>query len=146
MYWATPFKYLLEGMLGLVIHDIPVVCADTELAKFRAPPGQTCQSYVGQYAKQVGGYVTSLDNGLCGFCQYATGDAFGRSFNVYYRYVWRDYGIFWGFCVFNIVVVFLCSWLYLQGGQKVIRTVRPAARKERKALKEREREASGEKA
>jgi hypothetical protein len=29
--------------------------------------------------------VTTLDNGLCGFCQYANGDEFAASFNVYYR-------------------------------------------------------------
>ena len=146
MYWLSPFKYLLEGMLGLVIHNVPVVCDSTELAQLRAPPGQTCQSYLGPYTEQVGGYVTTLDNGLCGFCQYATGDEFGASFNVYFRYVWRDYGIFWAFCVFNIAVVFLCSWLYLQGGRKVMRSVSPAARKEKKAIKSRERGGNSEKA
>jgi ABC-type multidrug transport system permease subunit len=101
MYWLSPFKYLLEGMLGLVIHNVPVVCDSTELAKLRAPPGQTCQSYLGPYTEQVGGYVTTLGDGMCGFCQYANGDEFGASFNVYFRHVWRDYGIFWAFCVFK---------------------------------------------
>lgn len=72
-------------MLGIVIHDLPVQCAQDELAKFHAPPGQTCQSYAGPYTKEAGGYVTTLDSGLCGFCQYATGDQFGASFNVYYE-------------------------------------------------------------
>ena len=85
MYYLTPFKYLLEGMLSLVIHDVPVNCADDELAQFRAPQGETCQSYAGPYTKQVGGYVTELGNGLCGFCQYANGDEYGASFNVYYK-------------------------------------------------------------
>lgn len=31
-----------------------------------------------------------------------------------------DYGVFWAFCVFNFIVVFVCSWLYL-GGLKSIR-------------------------
>lgn len=146
MYWLTPFKYLLEGMLALVIHDIPVRCDDSELAQFRAPPGQTCQSYAGPYTQQAGGYVTELENGLCGLCQYANGDEFGRSFNVEYQYVWRDYGIFWAFCVFNIAVVFVASWLYLQGGRKIKRTFSPAARREKKHIKERERAAGGDKA
>ena len=98
MYWLSPFKYLLEGMLGLVIHNVPIICDSTELAKLRAPPGQTCQSYLGPYTKQAGGYVTTLGDGMCGFCQYANGDEFGASFNVYFRYVWRDYAIFWAFC------------------------------------------------
>jgi ABC-type multidrug transport system permease subunit/ABC-type multidrug transport system ATPase subunit len=146
MYWLTPFKYLLEGMLGLVIHDVPIQCDQSEMAQFRAPPGQTCQSYAGPYTQQAGGYVTNLGNGLCGFCQYANGDEFGASFNVSFRYVWRDYGIFWAFCVFNIAVVFICSWLYLQGGRKLKRSVSPAARREKKAIKERERAADGDRA
>lgn len=58
--------------------------------------------------------------GLCEFCQYATGDEFAASFNVYYDHRWRDYGIFWAYIVFNLAIVFLCSWLYL-GGMKKIR-------------------------
>ncbi|KAK3696002.1 ATP-binding cassette transporter snq2 [Vermiconidia calcicola] len=146
MYWASPFKYLLESMLALVTHDIQVQCELDEMAQFRAPPGETCQSYTGPYISQAGGYVQTLDNGLCGFCQYATGDEFAASFNVYYRYVWRDYGIFWLFCAFNIFVIFFCSWLYLQGGAKIKRSVSPAARKEKKATKQRNREVNGEKA
>ena len=85
MYWTTPFKYLLEGMLGLVTHNVPIMCDQSEMAQFRAPPGQTCQSYAGPYTQQAGGYVTTLDSGLCGFCQYANGDEFAASFNVYYQ-------------------------------------------------------------
>src|ERR1700750_2625375 len=45
MYWLTPFKYLLESMLGLVVHNVPIQCEPQEMAMFRAPPGQTCDSY-----------------------------------------------------------------------------------------------------
>ncbi|KAK5133859.1 hypothetical protein LTR08_007190 [Meristemomyces frigidus] len=138
MYWFTPFKYLLEGLLGSVVHGVSIQCDEKELARFRAPPGQTCQSYVGPYVAQAGGYVTTLDSGLCGFCQYANGDEFGASFNVYYRYIWRDYGVFWGFCAFNMVLIFICSYFYLQGGQKVKNALSPAARREKKAMRKRQ--------
>ena len=85
MYWLTPFKYLLEGLLGDIIHGVQITCDESEFAQFMAPPGQTGQSYVGPYVAQAGGYVTTLESGLCGFCQYANGDEFGASFNVYYR-------------------------------------------------------------
>lgn len=84
MYYLTPFRYLLEAMLALVTHGVPVRCDSSELAKFSAPPGQTCDSYAGPYAQQLGGYVTTLKSGLCGFCQYRDGDAFAASFNVFY--------------------------------------------------------------
>lgn len=89
MYWLSPFHYLLEGMLALVTNGVPVRCETSELAKFSAPPGQTCQSYAGPYAQQAGGYVTTIDGGLCGFCQYRDGNQFAASFSVYYGNVWR---------------------------------------------------------
>lgn len=132
MYWLTPFTYLLEGMLALVTHNIPVVCDQNELATFSAPPGETCDSYAGPYVQQAGGYVTTLENGLCGICQYANGDEFAATFNVFYENVWRDYGIMWAFVIFNIAVIFACSWLYLQGGRSLMKKFSPAARKEKK--------------
>ena len=115
MYYTSPFTYLLEGFLGVALHNRPVICAPHEFARFPPPPGQTCQSYTREFIAQAGGYVQDGANGLCEFCQYANGDEFARGFNVYYAHKWRDYGIFWAYCVFNFAVVFLCSWLYLGG-------------------------------
>jgi ATP-binding cassette subfamily G (WHITE) protein 2 (SNQ2) len=28
MYWLTPFHYLLEGLLGLVVHNVPIEYVD----------------------------------------------------------------------------------------------------------------------
>jgi ATP-binding cassette subfamily G (WHITE) protein 2 (SNQ2) len=81
MYWVTPFHYLLESALGLVTHNLTVTCAPNELARFNAPPGQSCDSYAGPYAQQAGGYVTTMTDGMCGFCQYATGDQFVSQLN-----------------------------------------------------------------
>jgi ATP-binding cassette subfamily G (WHITE) protein 2 (SNQ2) len=50
-------------------------------------------------------------------------------FNVFYKYIWRDYGIFWAYCVFNFAVVFLASYLYLGGGKKIKSALSPTARK-----------------
>ncbi|KAF1982123.1 hypothetical protein K402DRAFT_397857 [Aulographum hederae CBS 113979] len=119
MYWLTPFKYLLEGFLGLLLSGQPVRCDPQEMAMFPPPPGQSCQSYAGPYAQMAGGYVQDMEGGLCGFCQYADGDQFAASFNVFREFVWRDFGIFWAFIVFNFAVVYACSWLYLGGFRRV---------------------------
>lgn len=115
MYWLTPFHYLLEGFLGVVTHNVPVNCVEREEARFRPPPGQTCEQYAGEYAQESGGYVRNASNGFCAFCQYSTGDEFAASFNVFYSHKWRNYGIFWAFVIFNFALVFLFSWLYLHG-------------------------------
>lgn len=92
MYWLTPFKYLLEGFLALLLDGQQIRCETSELAIFPPPPGQDCQTYAGQFAQQSGGYVQTQPDGNCGFCQYATGNAFAASFNVFPRYIWRDFG------------------------------------------------------
>ncbi|KIW66263.1 hypothetical protein PV04_08462 [Phialophora macrospora] len=111
MYWLTPFHYLLEAMLAAIIHNQPVRCNQGEFARFRAPPGQTCQTYTQQYISQAGGYVQVGSDGLCEFCQYATGDQFGRGFSVSYSHIWRDFGIFLAFIMFNYAVVYTCTFL-----------------------------------
>ncbi|KAK4695338.1 ATP-binding cassette, subfamily G (WHITE), member 2, PDR, partial [Lecanoromycetidae sp. Uapishka_2] len=133
MYYLTPFRYLLDGFLGAAVHGRPVVCSSTEFARFAPPPGQTCQSYTKSFIAMAGGYVQNGSGGLCEFCQYATGDEFAAGFNVYYSNKWLDYGVFWAFCVFNFIVVFVCSWLWLGGGKRIKDSLSPAARKQKKA-------------
>ena len=76
MYWLTPFHYLLEGFLAVVVHGVPVRCVPREASEFSPPSGMTCQEYAGSYASQIGGYVQDAGNGLCAFCQYSVGDVF----------------------------------------------------------------------
>jgi len=134
MYWVTPFHYLLEGFLGVAIHDQPVVCMSGEFARFNAPPGQTCQSYTQPFIAQAGGYVQVGVDGICEFCQYANGDQFGRGFSVYYSNRWRDFGIFWAFILFNYAVVYLATYLRFRGKNPLKGTVSKVMEK-RKAKK-----------
>lgn len=120
MYYLSPFTYVVEGFLSVAAHGRPVICASNEFARFPAPPGQTCQSYTASFIAQAGGYVQNGSNGLCEFCQYANGDEFLKGFNLSYDRRWLDYGVFAAYCVFNFVVVFAASWLYL-GGLKGLR-------------------------
>lgn len=117
MYWLTPFHYLLEGFLGVLVHDIPMECVEREETLFSLPPGQdSCQSYAGSFLSQATGYVRDVGNGMCAYCLFSDGDQFAaNNFNVYYNHKWRDYGIFWAFVMFNFAAVFVLSWLYLHG-------------------------------
>lgn len=108
MYWLTPFRYLMESMLALITDGVPVRCDRSEMAVFPPPPGQTCDSYVGPYVQQAGGYVQTFSDGNCGFCQYADGNQFAASFDVYTSNIWRDYGIF---CECSQYFFFLLSFL-----------------------------------
>ncbi|KAH7305560.1 ABC-2 type transporter-domain-containing protein [Stachybotrys elegans] len=115
MYWLSPFHYLVEAFMGAIVHDKPVRCEPGEFATFEPPPGQTCSEYVDPYIQQAGGYVQNGTDGTCEYCQYATGDEFGRSFSVYYSNIWRDFGIFCGFIVFNYFIIFFATWFRYKG-------------------------------
>lgn len=163
MYWLTPFHYLLEGFLGVVVHDIPMECVQREESFFSIPPGfGTCQEYAGAFVDAATGYVRDAGGGMCAYCQFRNGDQFVRlsplllhyilhlnpiynengllicfwqatNFNVYYSNKWRDYGIFWAFVAFNFAAVFFFSWLYLHGVNDAKRWV--SARRTRKSVK-----------
>ncbi|KAJ0165507.1 Brefeldin A resistance protein [Colletotrichum tanaceti] len=115
MYWLTPFHYLLEAFLGVAIHNQPVRCAPDEFARYQPPPNQSCEEYTQPYIQQAGGSVQTGEGGVCEFCQYAVGDEFGAGFSVYYSNIWRDFGIFCAFIVFNYLVVYLGTWLRFRG-------------------------------
>jgi ATP-binding cassette subfamily G (WHITE) protein 2 (SNQ2) len=115
MYWVSPFHYLLEGFLAVAAHDQPVVCSATEFARFSPPAGRTCQDYTREQTSAMGGYVQTGLDGLCELCAYKNGDEFAKGFNVYYSHIWRDFGIFIGFVVFNFAVVYLSTWLRFKG-------------------------------
>ncbi|KAF2193354.1 ABC drug exporter AtrF [Zopfia rhizophila CBS 207.26] len=138
MYWLTPFKYLLEGLLALLTDGVPIRCDTSELAVFSPPPGQDCQSYAGSFAQQSGGYVQTQPNGDCGFCQYASGTQFAASFNVYPRHIWRNFGIMWAYIIFNFVVVFACTWLYLRGLRRIKSYFSLTVRRNKTGMKKRQ--------
>ncbi|KAI1934830.1 ATP-binding cassette transporter snq2 [Ophidiomyces ophidiicola] len=121
-YWRTPQYTILReqfafaaGYLGVVTNKIPVRCSSKEFARFSAPPGLTCEQYVGPFIQKSGGYVTTDPSGMCAFCAYANGNEFAASFHVFYRYKWRDFVVFISFIVFNFLAVYVLSWLYLRG-------------------------------
>lgn len=158
MYHVTPFTYLLEALLGLVIHKVPVKCSRDELAIVQLPPGLGCEDYMGPYVMQAGGYVQDLANGSCGYCQFKDGDQFvsvttalqfrkraltfsspiqGASFNVFERHFWSDFRLFSGYVVFNFAFVYACSWLYLQGWRQIRTFFSTASTQERSEEKSR---------
>ncbi|KAI0884704.1 ABC-2 type transporter [Annulohypoxylon maeteangense] len=116
MYWLTPFHYLMEAYLATIIHGQEVRCTEDEYSTFFLPPGQTCDSYTGEYVGQAGGYVINgTDAGTCQYCQYANGDQFGVQFSVYYKNIWRDFGIVCGFIAFNYIVIYISTWWRFRG-------------------------------
>lgn len=122
MYPLSPFTYVLEGFLGTLTHQVPVRCAEAELAKFTPPPNTTCSDYVQGFLQLAGGYVEERA-GECRFCAYEDGDQFVAGFNVKYGHRWRDVAIVVGYVVFNFAMVFVCTWIYLGGAKRAFKRV-----------------------
>lgn len=86
-------QWFIHGVLGSVLHNIPVQCSQQELAIFDPPPGQTCGDYAAQYLATAVGY---LDNptatSRCGYCQYSVGDDYLASIHITYGFRWQSFG------------------------------------------------------
>lgn len=116
MYPLTPFHYLLEALLTLVEHDNVVKCKTSEFALFTPPSGQTCAEYAGTFVSTIGGYLNNPTSTTeCQYCSYATGDEYTATLEVYWDHRWRDYGIFWAYVIFNVIMIFILTGLYCGG-------------------------------
>lgn len=139
MYVLVPFRYLLEAFIGTLLHDVPVRCLADEVARFTPPNGTPCLEYTRDTVSRLGGYVED-QNGVCAYCQLATGDEFARSLNIFYVSRWRDYGIvsgsqiwspstlwtsltcssqMWLYCGFQIGTIFFATYMLVFGIQDI---------------------------
>ena len=77
VYWANPLSWVTRGLLGAMMHDLPVHCADDELVTFQPPQGQTCNEFAGEWLKTATGYIVNLDATTnCQYCTFKVGDEY----------------------------------------------------------------------
>ncbi|KAH6646514.1 ABC-2 type transporter-domain-containing protein [Truncatella angustata] len=107
MYWVNPSTYWIGGMLAATLDGVPVRCAESETARFDAPPGQTCQAYAGAFAESAGGYLLNPDAiSGCMYCPYSVGNQYLSTLNIDASHKWRNFGIFMAFCISNWALVY----------------------------------------
>ena len=129
MYRVSPFTYLVSGMLSTAVANTDIVCASIEYLHFNPPTGQTCQAYMAPYIGFAGGYLqnpSATEN--CSFCAESSTNTFLAQVNSYYADRWRNFGIMWGFIIFNVFMALLFYWL--------LRVPRNGGKMEKKAKKE----------
>ena len=111
MYRASPFTYLVEGMLSTGIANTQVQCAQNEFVPLKPPSGQTCGQYLKLYTDQ-GSYLKDPSaTGTCDFCAYQDSNTFLGLIGLSYSNAWRDFGILWVFIIFNIFAAVGIYWL-----------------------------------
>jgi ATP-binding cassette subfamily G (WHITE) protein 2 (SNQ2) len=137
MYYVNPSTYWIGGVLAATLSGIPVECKSSETAQFDAPPGQTCSSYAGGFLSQSPGYLLNPDaTSGCMYCPYSSGDDYLATLNIKASDKWRDFGIFFAFCISNWALVYFFVWsVRVKGWSFGFGAVGNAARKALRGLK-----------
>jgi ABC-type multidrug transport system permease subunit len=111
MYRLSPYTYLVGTILSIGIANTAVKCSPLELLHFEPLPNTTCGVYMAPYIEQLGGYLTNPTSTTeCEFCVIADTNTFLSSVGVDYGERWRNFGILWGYVVFNVLMAVLLYW------------------------------------
>lgn len=103
MWKASPFTYFIQNLVAIVLHKKPVVCKEIELNYFDPPQGKTCGEYMSNFLKNAPGYISNPNATTnCAYCQVSVGDEYMTQRGVYYGNLWRNFGFYWAYIVFNM--------------------------------------------
>lgn len=106
MYKVSPHTYFVQGLLGVAVHDRPVICQPHEFNIFQPPTGLTCVEFAGPFVSAVGGYLNNPSSTSdCAYCRYRVGDEYLATINVSYSYRWRNVGFICAYILFNMVAM-----------------------------------------
>jgi len=114
MYPLDPYHYFLEGVVTTVLNNVPVVCKSKELLRFDIPANfATCGDYMKDFLSVAPGYIEDPNaTSNCGYCPYSTGSDFYETFQWSNHHRWRNYGLLWGYFLFNIGLVIFFVYLF----------------------------------
>ncbi|OLN87450.1 ABC transporter CDR4-like protein 5 [Colletotrichum chlorophyti] len=111
MYRVNPLTYVVEGFLSVSLADSPVTCSSIELLEFKAPGNSTCGEYMAEYIQNSGGYLVDSSSSNCAYCTMADTNTFLSRMGMSFGNRWRDFGLIWVFCAFNISAAVLLYWV-----------------------------------
>ncbi|KAM0191029.1 hypothetical protein ACHAPI_009093 [Fusarium lateritium] len=110
LYQLDPFTRLISGMVSTALHGVEVVCKQSELNAFTAPPNSTCGEYMKPFFANGGsGYLINDNTQDCEYCAYKVGDEFYKTFSLSFDHRWRDLGIFICFIGSNLIIIVAAS-------------------------------------
>ncbi|ETS61335.1 hypothetical protein PaG_04356 [Moesziomyces aphidis] len=110
LYWVNPLTYLVSGLITNEMHELPIRCTESELARFQPQSGQTCTQWAGTFLNAFGGYLENPDaTADCGYCQYSRGDDFYAGLNISFSERGRNIGIVIAFVAFNAIATIVAS-------------------------------------
>jgi ABC-type multidrug transport system permease subunit len=111
VYRASPFTYLVGGLISTALAGSPVKCTPEEVTHFNPPAGQTCGDYAGVFAQMRGNLLNPTASDDCMYCRYKSSDEYLLNLNMIYADRWRNLGLMVVYVLFNVALTFLCFYL-----------------------------------
>ncbi|SPO07283.1 probable ABC1 transport protein [Cephalotrichum gorgonifer] len=113
MYRVSPFTYWVGGIVATELHDRKVECSASETAIFSPPDGMNCGEYMRDYLTQAPGTLQNPDaRSDCRYCSLTVADQFMAASDIYWSDRWRNFGILWGYILFNIALAVFTYWAF----------------------------------
>ncbi|CAL9734615.1 protein Snq2p [Monosporozyma servazzii] len=113
MWKVSPYTYFVQNLIGIALHEKPVVCSKKELSYFQPPNDMTCGNYMEAFLSHATGYIVNPDaTSECAYCIYSVGDEYLSHISASYSYLWRNFGIYFAYILFNIVGMVLTYYLF----------------------------------
>ena len=71
-----------------------------------------CATYLEPHVAIAGGRIINpTDTTMCSYCSIADTDVVLESFGSSYGERWRNFGLMWGYVVFNVIAALFIYWL-----------------------------------
>ncbi|KAL2689041.1 hypothetical protein Neosp_003092 [[Neocosmospora] mangrovei] len=113
MYRASPGTYLISGIMSTAVYGSEVECADNEVLHMAAPANMTCESFMGPFVKEAGGYLLNpLSSDTCQYCSLASTEQYLKNFEIDYSDRWWHFGLLWVYIAFNIAATLGLYWYF----------------------------------
>ncbi|KAI8680770.1 hypothetical protein NCS56_00483000 [Fusarium sp. Ph1] len=113
MYRASPGTYLVSGIMSTAVYGSNVECADNEVLHMAAPANMTCESFMGPFIKEAGGYLLNpLSSDTCQYCSLASTEQYLKNFEIDYSDRWWHFGLLWVYIAFNIGATLGLYWYF----------------------------------
>ncbi|AQZ09438.1 hypothetical protein BZL39_A03730 [Zygosaccharomyces parabailii] len=113
MWKVSPYTYFIQNMVAIVLHKKPVVCKTKELSFFDPPQGSTCGQYMESFLQRAEGYISNPDaTSNCAYCQFSVGDEYLAQRGVSYGNLWRNFGFYWAYIVFNFFAMVIIYYIF----------------------------------
>lgn len=155
MFPLSPFTYLIESILGVVINNQPVRCNAREFNYITPPSGQDCATYLANFTTSLSGpdlgtgYYEDAPDGSCGYCQYRKGNDYLTSIELSADNIYRNIGIICAYIVFNLLLCFALFYFFRifkassLFGKKASSVAQPAVKTAEEKVDETSAQASG---